>query len=252
LYRVAKEFEIRGYKKTYKMSSNARVEVDRFDGTGDFSLWKVRMLAHFGVLGLKGILNEEQLLRDPPATEEEAAVAGRDYHVGIAGDFELPPTVDPVKFEKSEKAKDLIVLNVGNQVLRKIKNCETVAAMWSTLNKLYMETSLPNRIYLHLKFYTYKMTDSKSIDGNVDDFLKLVTDLNNIGVNVTKEVQAILLLSSLSNMYDQLKETLKYGRDTLSLNEVIEAAKSNERESKKVESSQKLKVKVSMWKQEAD
>lgn len=234
------------------MSSNARVEVDRFDGTGDFSLWKVRMLAHFGVLGLKGILNEEQLLRDPPATEEEAAVAGRDYHVGIAGDFELPPTVDPVKFEKSEKAKDLIVLNVGNQVLRKIKNCETVAAMWSTLNKLYMETSLPNRIYLHLKFYTYKMTDSRSIDGNVDDFLKLVTDLNNIGVDVTEEVQAILLLSSLSNMYDQLKETLKYGRDTLSLNEVIEAAKSNERESKKVESSQKLKVKVSMWKQEAD
>jgi len=209
------------------MSSNARVEVDRFDGTGDFSLWKVRMLAHYGVLGLKGILNDEQLLRDPPVIEEEAAVAGRDYHVG---DFELPSNVDLIKFEKSEKAKDLIVLNVGNQVLRKIKNCETAAAMWSTLKRLYMETSLPNRIYLQLKFYTYKMTDSRSIDGNVDDFLKLVTDLNNIGVDVTEEVQAILLLSSLYDRYDQLKETLKYGRDTLSLNEVIGAAKSKERE----------------------
>lgn len=57
------------------------------------------------------------------------------------------PTIDPVKLGKSEKAKDLIVINVGNQVLRKISHCETAAAMWSALNKLYTETSLPNRIY---------------------------------------------------------------------------------------------------------
>lgn len=57
------------------------------------------------------------------------------------------PTIDPVKLGKSEKAKDLIVVNVGNQVLRKICNCDTAAAMWRALNTLYTETSLPNRIY---------------------------------------------------------------------------------------------------------
>lgn len=39
-----------------------------------------------------------------------------------------------------------------------------------------------------------------------------------------------MLLSSLSHRYDQLKETLKYGRDTLSLNEVAEAARLKKRE----------------------
>ena len=103
----------------------------------------------------------------------------KDTGKGLAGIVVPTPAIDPAKFEKSEKAKDLIVLNAGNKVLRKIQHCETAAAMWNILNSLYTETSLPNRIYLQLRFYTFKMVDSKSIDENVNDFLKLVADLNN-------------------------------------------------------------------------
>ena len=212
------------------MKSKERVEIDRFEGDGNFALWKVRMLAHFGVLGLKAILTDEKLLKDDPDTKDEPESAMKDMGKGLAGLVAPKPAIDPTKFKKLEKAKDLIVLNVGNNVLRKIQHCETAAAMWSTLNNLYTETSLPNRIYLQLRFYTFKMTDSKSIDENVDDFLKLVADLNNLQVEVSEEVQAILLLSSLPNKYDQLKATLKYGRDTLSLAKVTGAARSKERE----------------------
>ena len=212
------------------VKSKERVEIDRFEGDGNFALWKVRMLAHFGVLGLKAILTDEKLLKDDPDTKDEPESAMKDTGKGLAGLVAPKPAIDPTKFKKSEKAKDLIVLNVGNNVLRKIQHCETAAAMWSTLNNLYTETSLPNRIYLQLRFYTFKMTDSKSIDENVDDFLKLVADLNNLQVEVSEEVQAILLLSSLPNKYDQLKATLKYGRDTLSLAKVTGAARSKERE----------------------
>lgn len=212
------------------VKSKERIEIDRFEGDGDFALWKVRMLAHFGVLGLKAILTDEKLLKDDSDAKKEPESTSKDAAKGLAGVIDPPPEMDPAKFEKSEKAKDLIVLNVGNKVLRKIQHCETAAEMWSTLNKLYTETSLPNRIYLQLRFYTYKMNDSKSIDENVDDFLKLVAYLSNLQVEVSEEVQAILLLSSLPNKYDQLKETLKYGRDTLSLSEVTGAARSKERE----------------------
>ena len=204
-----------------------RIDIDRFDGTRDFSLWKVRMMAHFGVLGLKDILTDEKLLMDSPVTKEEGDDTLKDTEKKEA---EAIPTIDPVKLGKSEKAKDLIVVNVGNQVLRKICNCDTAAAMWTALNTLYTETSLPNRIYLQHKFYTFKMNDSKTIDANVDDFLKLVADLNNLSVEVDEEVQAILLLNSMPQRYDQLKETLKYGRDTLKINEVTGAARSKERE----------------------
>ena len=212
------------------VTSKERVDIDRFEGDGDFALWKVRMLAHFGVLRLKAILTDEKLLKDDSDPKDEPESAIKYTGKGIAGLVATTPAIDPANFEKLEKAKDLIVLNVGNKVLRKIQHSETVTAMWSTLNNLYTETSLPNRIYLQLRFYTFKMADSKSIDENVDDFLKLVADLNNLQVEVSEEVQAILLLSSLPNKYDQLKETLKYGRDTLSLAEVTGAAWSKERE----------------------
>ena len=52
------------------------------------------------------------------------------------------------------------------------------------------------------KFYTFKINDVKNINENVDNFLKLVAYLNNLGVYVSDEVQAILLLSLLPQRYD--------------------------------------------------
>uniref|UniRef100_A0A1J3I6D3 Uncharacterized protein n=1 Tax=Noccaea caerulescens TaxID=107243 RepID=A0A1J3I6D3_NOCCA len=77
--------------------TTTRIDVDRFDGTGDFSLWKVRMLAHFGVLGLKDILTDETLLRDSPTTgaasKEELDAAKKDPQKGIAA--EASSSMDP-------------------------------------------------------------------------------------------------------------------------------------------------------------
>ena len=53
---------------------------------------------------------------------------------------------------------------------------------------------MPNRIYLQLRFYIQDVSDSKSIDENVDDFRKLLADLNNLQVEVSEEVQAILVI----------------------------------------------------------
>ncbi|WZZ68589.1 hypothetical protein YC2023_079959 [Brassica napus] len=52
-------------------SSNMRIEVERFDGSGDFMLRKIRMLAHLGYLGLKEILKDDKLLMEPPAIEKK-------------------------------------------------------------------------------------------------------------------------------------------------------------------------------------
>lgn len=50
------------------------------------------------------------------------------------------------------------------------------------------------------------------IDVNIDDFLKLVEDLSNLGVIISEEVQAIFLKLSLPHKFDQLNEILKYIR----------------------------------------
>jgi len=126
----------------------------------------------------------------------------------------------------------VIFLNVANKVLRKIELCQTAQEAWETLDRLFMIRSLPHRVYTQLSFYTFKMQENKKIDENIDDFLKIVADLNHLQIEVTDEVQAILLLSSLPARYDGLVETMKYSnsREKLRLDDVMVGARDKERE----------------------
>lgn len=96
--------------------SNSLTEMDRFDS----SLWKVRMLVHLGEMDLKSIMDDEKLPKDPLTAKEELKSVMKYPKMGLARLAETVPSIDLVKFEKSEKAKDLIVLKIGNKVLCKI------------------------------------------------------------------------------------------------------------------------------------
>ena len=171
-----------------------RAEVGLFDGTGDFSLWTIRMMAHFRVSGLKEVVLSDNFEIEVTATKEEGK-KGDDDDDSVT--TESKTILDPVKLEKDEKAKDMIILNIGNQVLRKIKHCTTSASMWSSLERLYLSKTLPNRIFVQSLFYTFKCDSSKTIDINVDEFLKIVAEMGSLNVSVTDEIQAIVFLSSL-------------------------------------------------------
>ena len=56
-----------------------------------------------------------------------------------------------------------------------------------------------------------------TMEENVNDFFKLISDLENVKVTVPDEDKAIVLLMSLPKQFDQLKETLKYGKTSLAL-----------------------------------
>lgn len=90
------------------------------------------------LLGLKEILKDEKLLREPakfePKEEDGETVEGKAV-------VPTPVDIDPSNVEKLEKAMNLIVLNVGDHV-----HCTTATAMWSLLERLYMSKSLSNRI----------------------------------------------------------------------------------------------------------
>ncbi|KAL0889506.1 hypothetical protein Bca101_013489 [Brassica carinata] len=64
------------------------------------------------------------------------------------------------------------------------------------------------RLYLKQRLYAYRMNESMSIESNIDDFLRIITDLGNVMVEVSDEDQAILLLMSLPKQFDQLRDTL--------------------------------------------
>ncbi|GKA43038.1 zinc finger, CCHC-type containing protein [Tanacetum coccineum] len=62
----------------------------------------------------------------------------------------------------------------------------------------------------------------------IDEFHKLVGDLAAIDTAISDEDQAFLLLTSLPSSYDNLVETLLYGRDTMKLEDVVATLNSRE------------------------
>lgn len=70
------------------------------------------------------------------------------------------------------------------------------------------------------KLYTFKMLAGRSLEDHLDDFNKIILDLENIDIKIEDEDQALLLLRSLSSEFDTISDTLIYGRETLTLEKV--------------------------------
>ena len=61
---------------------------------------------------------------------------------------------------------------------------------------------------------------------NLDEFKKTIASLANINENIFDENQAIIILNSLPNTFKDLKAAIKYGRKSLSLDDVLGALRS--------------------------
>ena len=72
------------------------------------------------------------------------------------------------------------------------------------------------------------MDDTKEMRKHLDDFNKIILDLNGIGVKIEEEDQAILLLNSLPKDYEYFVDTMMYGKQTLTMTKVKAALDSKE------------------------
>nr|GFA40275.1 retrovirus-related Pol polyprotein from transposon TNT 1-94 [Tanacetum cinerariifolium] len=110
---------------------------------------------------------------------------------------------------------------LGNKVLRGVTGETTAAGVWSKLETLCMTKSLANKLYLKKKLYTFYMPTGRKISEHIDEFNKIVLDLANIEVKFEDEDLALLLLTSLLASYGHFVDTLLYGREPLTLEDVM-------------------------------
>ncbi|GJS52670.1 retrotransposon protein, putative, ty1-copia subclass, partial [Tanacetum coccineum] len=68
----------------------------------------------------------------------------------------------------------------------------------------------------------------KKLSEHIDEFNKLIGDLANIDVDINDEDQALMLLTSLPSSYDNFVETYLYGRESLTLEDVLSSLNSRE------------------------
>ncbi|GJV60257.1 retrovirus-related pol polyprotein from transposon TNT 1-94 [Tanacetum coccineum] len=125
------------------------------------------------------------------------------------------------KAELHKKAYSHVVLCLGNKVLREVIKEKTATRVWSKLETLYMTKSLANKLYLKKKLYTFYMSAGRKIFEHIDKFNKIVLDLANIKIKFKDEDIALLLLTSLLTSYEHFVDNLLYGREALTLEDVM-------------------------------
>lgn len=199
-------------------------ELERFDEKGDFRMWKYKILTQLEIQGLSSVLQEEVSEKSSDVKDEEEKDEKEEKEVNV----------DPRKADKDLRVRSLLGTCLLDTILRKIMHKKTALGMWQELERDYQTKSLPNRIYLKQMFASYKMEEGKSIEENIDMFLKLITDLVSLEISISYKDQAIQVLSGLPSQYEPLVHTLKYGmgKDMLTLHEVVTSAYAKEVELK--------------------
>ena len=183
--------------------ATTKFEVDKFSGENDFSLWRIKMKALLVHQGLSTAIDVEALGKLKASDANKAR-------------------------EIDSKAHSAILLSLGDEVLREVSKEKEALAIWEKLEALYMKKSLANRLYLKKKLYTLEMKDTKGLRKHLDEFYKIMLNLNSISVKIEDEDQAIILLSSLPKSYEHFVDTMLYGKQTLTMTKVKAALNSKE------------------------
>ncbi|GKB06416.1 retrovirus-related pol polyprotein from transposon TNT 1-94 [Tanacetum coccineum] len=141
-------------------AAGAKFDIEKFNGTGDFGLWRIKMRALLIQHGCEAALEV------------------------LPADMEAQ-----TKAELYKKAHSAVILCLGNKVLR--KNVGILC-----------------------------MPAGRKIFEHIDEFNKIVLDLANIEVKFEDEDLALLLLTSLPASYEHFLDTLLYGQEALTLEDV--------------------------------
>ncbi|KAL8506416.1 hypothetical protein ACS0TY_017338 [Phlomoides rotata] len=177
-----------------------KLDIEKFTGKNDFGLWKFKM---------KALLTHNGLVDALKKTTAEESSDGSARRIEI-----------------QDKAHSAIILCLGDRVLQEVTRETNALGVWKKLEDLYLPKSISNRLYMKHKIYGFKMTGEKNLLEQLDEFNKLVDDLENLDVKLEDEDKTLILLNALPKSLEGFKDTVMFGRQfALSCDDIQTALK---------------------------
>ena len=179
--------------------TNAKFEVEKFDGTNNFGMWQCEVLH---------VLCQQEL---DVALEEK------------------PDMMDDKEWIKiNRQTCSTIRLCLANDHKYSVMRETLAKKLWETLKEKYMKKSLKNRLYMKKKHYRFTYTPDMSMKDHVNSFNKILAYLLNLDEQIEDEDKALLLLNSLPAEYNHLTTILLHGKDSVMLDTVCSALYNSE------------------------
>ena len=179
--------------------SNAKFDIEKFDGTNNFGMWQCEVL---DLLFREG--------SDIALSSKPKDISDEDW-----------------KYVNRQACGTIRLCLAKDQKYFVMK--ETMASsLWKKLEDKYMTKSIENRLYLKKKLYRFQYKKGISMIEHLDDYNKILADLQNLDVEISDEDKALLLLNSLPDTYEHLTTTMLYGKDEVKFIDVSNALVNNE------------------------
>jgi len=139
--------------------------------------------------------------------------------------LKVPAQGDEIKWRADcERARALVCMALDITQVSKVMDCYSVQGIFGVLEAEFAAKSNANKVVLKGQLYSFKMGDD--MRAGVDVFYKLVGDLRGVGVKIEDEDLAVILLNSLPDSRDSLKQGL-FLVEALSLDKVKAAIFNN-------------------------
>ncbi|GJU69287.1 retrovirus-related pol polyprotein from transposon TNT 1-94 [Tanacetum coccineum] len=173
-------------------SSSSVSVVEKFNGKSNFSLWRTKIRA----------LLKQQGIWAPLAGPKPADMTDAKY------------------YSQDEKAHSTILLSLSDEILYEVADEETAAGVWKKLEKLYMKTSLKNKLLLKQRLFSLRMKEGSALKDHLDALNSILMDLKNVEVKIDNEDVALILLVSLPPSFESFMNSFVVGKDTITLEDV--------------------------------
>jgi len=184
-------------------SQSAKFEIEKFTGSNNFQLWKVKM--------------RDMLVQQGVAK-------------ALDGKAKRPVSMDEDDWEDMDaRALSTIRLCLVDNVLFNIVSETMIAGLWTKLESLYMTKLLTNMILLKRQLYTLCMKEGMKTSDHLNTFNTLICQLTSMGDKLDSEDKAITLLCSLPESWDHFVTSISLSSTgTIEFDEVVGAMISEE------------------------